>query len=89
MIYALSKPDKVKITVKGDEHVQIESAPNNEFFADDGAKWETIKKNATDKITGYDPRYRLLYWKIDDENGGYIDDDTTFENCRKPPFPKG
>ena len=79
VIYALSKPNKVKITVKGDEHVQIESAPNNEFFADDGAKWETIKATAISKITGYDPRYRLLYWKIDDENGGYIDDDTTFE----------
>ena len=79
VIYALSKPDKVKITVKGDEHVQIESAPNNEFFADDGAKWKTIESEAISKITGYTPRYRLSYWKIDDENGGYIDNDTTFE----------
>ena len=79
VIYALSKPNKVKITVKGDEHIQITPAPNNEFLADDGAKWKTIKATAISKITGYDPRYRLLYWKIGDENGGYIDDDTTFE----------
>ena len=79
VIYALSKPDKVKITVKGDEHIQVKPAPNNEFTADDGAKWETIEATAISKITGYDPRYRLSYWKIDDENGGYIDNDTTFE----------
>ena len=79
VIYALSKPNKVKITVKGDKHVQITPAPNNEFLADDGAEWKTIEARAIDKITGYDPRYRLLYWKIDDENGGYIDNDTTFE----------
>ena len=79
VIYALSKPDKVKITVKGDEHVRIKPAPNNEFFADDGAKWKTIEATAISKITCYDPRYRLSYWKIDDENGGYIDNDTTFE----------
>ena len=79
VIYALSKPDKVKITVKGDEHVQITPAPNNEFLADDGAKWETIKKNATDKITGYTPRYRLSRWAIDNVDGSGIYDDTTFE----------
>ena len=79
VIYALSKPDKVKITVKGDEHVQITPAPNNEFLADDGAKWETIKKNATDKITGYTPRYRLSRWAIDNADGSGIYDDTTFE----------
>jgi len=79
VIYALSKPNKVKITVKGDEHVQITPAPNNEFLADDGAKWETIESEAISKITGYTPRYRLSYWKIVDENGGYIDNATTFE----------
>ena len=79
VIYALSKPNKVKITVKGDEHVQIIPAPNNEFLADDGAKWETIESEAISKITGYTPRYRLSYWKIVDENGGYIDNATTFE----------
>ena len=79
VIYALSKPNKVKITVKGDEHIQIKPAPANEFIADDGAKWETIEAEAISKITGYGPRYRLSYWKIDDEHGGYIDNDTTFE----------
>ena len=79
VIYALSKPNKVKITVTGDEHVQIKPAPNNEFTADDGAKWETIKATAISKITGYTPRYRLSYWKIGGVAGGRIDDDTTFE----------
>ena len=79
VIYALSKPNKVKITVTGDEHVQIKPAPNNEFTADDGAKWETIKATAISKITGYTPRYRLSYWKIGGAVGDSIDDDTTFE----------
>ena len=79
VIYALSKPNKVKITVTGDEHVQIKPAPNNEFTADDGAKWETIKATAISKITGYTPRYRLSYWKIGGVVGDRIDDDTTFE----------
>ena len=79
VIYALSKPDKVKITVKGDEHVQITPAPNNEFFADDGAKWETIKARAIDKITGYTPRYRISRWAIGNADGSGIYDDTTFE----------
>ena len=79
VIYALSKPNKVKITVTGDEHVQIKPAPNNEFTADDGAKWETIKVTAISKITGYTPRYRLSYWKIGGVVGDRIDDDTTFE----------
>ena len=79
LIYALSKPDKVKITVTGDSHVQITPAPNNEFFADDGAEWKTIKKNATAKITGYTPRYRLSRWAIDNADGSGIYDDTTFE----------
>ena len=79
VIYALSKPNKVKITVTGDEHVQIKPAPNNEFTADDGAKWETIKATAISKITGYTPRYRLSYWKIGGVDGDRIDDDTTFE----------
>ena len=79
VIYALSKPDKVKITVQGDEHVQITPAPNNEFLADDGAKWETIEAEAISKITGYDPRYRLSRWAIDNADGSGIYDDTTFE----------
>ena len=79
VIYALSKPDKVKITVKGDEHVQITPAPNNEFFADDGAEWKTIEARATDKITGYIPRYRLSRWAIGNADGSSIYDDTTFE----------
>ena len=79
VIYALSKPDKVKITVKGDEHVQITPAPNNEFFADDGAEWKTIEARATDKITGYTPRYRLSRWAIGNADGSSIYDDTTFE----------
>ena len=79
VIYALSKPNKVKITVTGDSHVQIKPAPNNEFTADDGEKWETIKATAISKITGYTPRYRLSYWKIGGAAGDSIDDDTTFE----------
>ena len=79
VIYALSKPNKVKITVTGDEHVQITPAPNNEFLADDGAKWETIKARAIDKITGYTPRYRISGWKIGNADGSSIYDDTTFE----------
>ena len=80
LIYALSKPDKVKITVKGDEHIQIESAPNNEFFADDGAKWKTIESEAISKITGYNnPRRRLSRWAIGNADGSGIYDDTTFE----------
>ena len=79
VIYALSKPDKVKITVQGDEHVRITPAPNNEFLADDGAKWETIEAEAISKITGYDPRYRLSRWAIDNADGSGIYDDTTFE----------
>ncbi len=79
LIYALSKPDKVKITVTGDSHVQITPAPNNEFLADDGAKWETIEAEAISKITGYDPRYRLSRWAIDNTDGSGIYDDTTFE----------
>ena len=80
VIYALSKPDKVKITVKGDEHIQIESAPNNEFFADDGAKWKTIESEAISKITGYNnPRRRLSRWAIGNADGSDIYDDTTFE----------
>ena len=80
VIYALSKPDKVKITVKGDEHIQIESAPNNEFFADDGAKWKTIESEAISKITGYNnPRRRLSRWAIGNADGSGIYDDTTFE----------
>ena len=79
VIYALSKSNKVKITVKGDEHVRITPAPNNEFLADDGAKWETIEAEAISKITGYDPRYRLSRWAIDNADGNGIYDDTTFE----------
>ena len=79
VIYALSKPDKVKITVKGDEHIQITPAPANEFTADDGAKWETIKATAISKITGYTPRYRLSRWAIDNADGSGIYNDTTFE----------
>ena len=79
VIYVLSKPNKVKITVTGDSHVQIKPAPNNEFTADDGEKWETIKATAISKITGYTPRYRLSYWKIGGAAGDSIDDDTTFE----------
>ena len=80
VIYALSKPNKVKITVKGDEHVQIESVPNNEFFADDGAKWKTIESEAISKITGYNnPRRRLSRWAIGNADGSGIYDDTTFE----------
>lgn len=79
VIYALSKPDKVKITVKGDEHVQITPAPNNEFFADDGAEWKTIEARAIDKITGYTPRYRISRWAIGNADGSGIYDDTTFE----------
>ncbi|MGP1491682.1 MAG: formylglycine-generating enzyme family protein [Treponema sp.] len=80
LIYALSKPDKVKITVQGDEHIQIKPAPNNEFTADDGAKWETIEAEAISKITGYNnPRRRLSRWAIDNANGRGIYDDTTFE----------
>ena len=79
VIYALSKPNKVKITVTGDEHVQIISAPNNEFLADDGAKWETIKATAISKITGYTPRYRVSSWQINNADGSSIYDDTTFD----------
>ena len=80
LIYALSKPDKVKITVKGDEHIQITPAPNNEFFADDGAKWKTIESEAISKITGYNnPRRRLSRWAIGNADGSGIYDDTTFE----------
>ncbi|MBM7022515.1 SUMF1/EgtB/PvdO family nonheme iron enzyme [Treponema sp. Marseille-Q4523] len=80
LIYALSKPDKVKITVTGDSHVQITPAPNNEFFADDGAEWKTIEARAIDKITGYNnPRRRLSSWKISNADGSSIYDDTTFE----------
>ena len=79
VIYALSKPDKVKVTVKGDEHVQITPAPNNEFLADDGAEWKTIEARAIDKITGYTPRYRLSRWAIGNADGSSIYDDTTFE----------
>ena len=79
VIYAVSKPDKVKITVKGDEYVQVKPAPNNEFLADDGAKWETIEAEAISKITGYTPRYRLSRWAIDNADGSGIYDDTTFE----------
>ena len=80
LIYALAKPDKVKITVKGDEHIQITPAPNNEFFADDGAKWKTIESEAISKITGYNnPRRRLSRWAIGNAGGSGIYDDTTFE----------
>lgn len=79
VIYAVSKPDKVKITVKGDEHIQVKPAPNNEFLADDGVKWETIEAEAISKITGYDPRYRLSRWAIDNADGSGIYDDTIFE----------
>jgi len=80
LIYALSKPDKVKITVKGDEHIQITPAPNNEFFADDGAKWKTIESEAISKITGYNnSRRRLSRWAIGNADGSGIYDDTTFE----------
>ena len=80
VIYALSKPNKVKITVTGDSHVQIKPAPNNEFTADDGAKWKTIESEAISKITGYNnPRRRLSRWAIGNADGSDIYDDTTFE----------
>ena len=80
VIYALSKPDKVKITVQGDEHVRIKPAPTNEFLADDGAEWKTIEAEAISKITGYNnPRRRLSRWAIDNADGSGIYDDTTFE----------
>lgn len=79
VIYALSKSDKVKITVRGDEHVQIKPAPDNEFIADDGTKWTTIKDEAAGKITGYTPRHKFSSWRIGAVDGEYIDEDTPFE----------
>lgn len=79
VIYALSKFDKVKITVKGDEHIHIKPTPDNTFLANDGAEWNTIVAEAISKITGYDPRYRLVGWKIDNAVGQNIYEDTTFD----------
>ena len=80
VIYALSKSNKVKITVTGDSHVRITPAPNNEFFADDGAKWKTIESEAISKITGYNnPRRRLSGWAIDSAAGDIIYEHRTFE----------
>lgn len=80
VIYALSKSNKVKITVTGDSHVRITPVPNNEFIADDGAKWKTIETEAISKITGYNSlRRRLSYWKIGNADGDSIYEGTTFD----------
>ncbi|MGP1521364.1 MAG: leucine-rich repeat domain-containing protein, partial [Treponema sp.] len=82
LIFTTSKkkgePDKPKvtITVKGDEGVEVGS-PNN-FSADSGSKWASIKTQAEEKAKAK-AHFELLEWHLSESTGTLITDETEFK----------
>ena len=82
LIFATSKkkgePDKPKvtITVKGDEGVEVGS-PNN-FTADSGLKWASIKTQAEEKAKAKE-NFEIKEWHLNNAGGTLIKDETEFK----------
>ncbi|WP_256729268.1 formylglycine-generating enzyme family protein [Treponema parvum] len=62
IIYAVSHPEKITITVEGDGHVHIASDKTISNIAY-GTKWEYIAVLAKKKITGYEAGFMFSAWK--------------------------
>ena len=82
-VYATSKkkgePDKpkVKITVKGDEGVEVGSP--NDFTVDSGSKWENIKTQAEGKAIPKE-NFEIIEWHLNNKDGEAIKDESEFKD---------
>ncbi|WP_257225296.1 formylglycine-generating enzyme family protein [Treponema parvum] len=88
IIYAVSHPEKITITVEGDGHVHIASDKtiSNIVY---GTKWEDIAVLAKKKITGYEAGFMFSAWKNGAGgnellNGDTFEEDTIVYVAAKP-----
>ena len=82
-VYATSKkkgePDKpkVRITVKGDEGVEVGSP--SDFTVDSGSKWASIKTQAEEKAKPKE-NFEIKEWHLNNKDGEAIKDESEFKD---------
>jgi len=86
-VYAVSKqtsapaPEKITITVAGDENVILKS--DRTFEVEKGKTWNDLKTEAKKKIQGYrDNNYKFKEWRLTDSTGALLNNSYTalFDN---------